>query len=279
MTTPYEQIVRNRVDMTDWVIHFTRPAATGGGAPTSALQVLATILREGRLRPGWAPRNHGRTVYGPSAAICFTEQPLWAFKEYLDARSDPQHVSGYGLVLHKHDIFAAGALPVIYGIEPSNEVPRSAVPHRGQRLLDPAVLPEQQQYRYVSLALQRRPDPIDWTHEREWRLSSASLTLTDGALQLYPGAITGHCGAFKARVHVLVERDADVGTLRSLLAPRLFPPPPGALEDPFDRKWREHLRDKVRILSLERMQAELAKGSYEYARVETWPAMQMESTQ
>ena len=43
-----------------------------------------------------------------------------------------------------------------------------------QALLRPTDLPFDEQYRYVAFAPTRKPYPMDWSHEREWRWSAAS---------------------------------------------------------------------------------------------------------
>ncbi|MEM9374154.1 MAG: hypothetical protein AAGA55_10970 [Planctomycetota bacterium] len=108
MTSKYERILAVRSDTTNWLIHFTKATTTG-----PALTVLGQIIRDGALKPGWSVRNGNRTVYGPNQAVCFTEMPLLAFLQYTSVRICG--VSQYGVLLHKHDVFADGGRPVIYG--------------------------------------------------------------------------------------------------------------------------------------------------------------------
>src|SRR3546814_6091553 len=62
-------------------------------------------------------------------------------------------------------MFTAGARPVIYGL--SGDVREQ--PSNGDfRILDERLLPQQEQYRYVTYTI-GDVRQIDWTHEREWR--------------------------------------------------------------------------------------------------------------
>ena len=136
MSTVYRDILRRRRDMTEWLIHFTRDR---NGA--SAREVVRSILIEGALRPDFATRGTPpkNTIYGPSPAVCFSEQPLSAFLQYLAARADPSAMAGYGILIHKHDVYAAGGLPVIYGLGVAEELqPGHPLYDPTRRLLDPS---------------------------------------------------------------------------------------------------------------------------------------------
>lgn len=132
-----------------------------------AIQVLIKILDDGHIRAGWAHRSGRPSIYGPRAACCFTEMPLWALMEYARARRHAGNVGDQGIALLKSEFYAAGGRPVIYGL---------SSPHREQHnhpwarfLATECGLAEQEQYRYVATNLARAGRPLDWTHEREWR--------------------------------------------------------------------------------------------------------------
>lgn len=76
-------------------------------------------------------------------------------------------MSPLALVFPKHKMFDLGARPVIYGLDdPNASLPTGK--GGGPRLIDPTLLPPQEQHRYVTF----NPTgsyAIDWTHEREWR--------------------------------------------------------------------------------------------------------------
>jgi hypothetical protein len=94
--------------------------------------------------------------------------PLAAFLESSKKREAAgQAMSSYALTFPKGAIHALGARHVIYGLSAANN-PSVSVTTTGLRTLPQALLPLQEQYRYVSY----NPTgtyAVDWTHEREWR--------------------------------------------------------------------------------------------------------------
>lgn len=138
-----------------------------------ALQVLLKIITDGHIRASWAFRNGRPTIYGPRAAVCFTEMPLYALVEYAKQRGKAA-VGTYAVGVLKRELFAAGGRPAIYGLSGRHAEKRPGVAHQGswrgwpRYLAESAGLSEAEQYRYVSMSTdpQRR---IDWSHEREWR--------------------------------------------------------------------------------------------------------------
>ena len=135
-----------------------------------ALQVLLKIITDGHIRASWAFRNGRPTVYGPRAAVCFTEMPLYALVEYAKQRSKAS-VGTYAVGVLKRELFAAGGRPAIYGLSGKHMERRPrATDYRGwPRYLAPSCgLAEAEQYRYVAMSVDSQR-PIDWSHEREWR--------------------------------------------------------------------------------------------------------------
>jgi len=200
--------------MTNWLIHFTRASAT-----QSAFDVLKSIAVEGLLRPAFAPRGSPpkSTIYGPSPAVCFTEQPLLAFMRYLDARRNSQTVSGYGLVINKRTLLDLGGLPVIYGARVVNELDQTSPDFDPAfRLLGVDTLPLHEQFRYVAFNPSRDGFALDWSHEREWRWpSSAALDYEQGNLYLGTRCYIAASDSIPCRVNVFVQFDADVENLRA----------------------------------------------------------------
>ena len=140
------------------------------GSELDALQVLLKIITDGHIRATWAFRNGRPTIYGPRAAVCFTEMPLYALLEYAKNRSN-EFVRNYAIGLLKHELFTAGGRPVIYGLS-GNHVEQSQKPGFNwgwpRKLAPSCGIAEAEQYRYVAMS----SDPgrsIDWSHEREWR--------------------------------------------------------------------------------------------------------------
>ena len=135
-----------------------------------AFKVLLKIISDGHIRTTWAFRKNLPTVYGPRAAACFTEMPLYALIDY--ARGRPSNAVGpYAIGIKKRELFQAGGRPVIYGLSGSHveQVPIQATNKGWPRKLDFSCgIAESEQYRYV--AMSKNPErPIDWSHEREWR--------------------------------------------------------------------------------------------------------------
>ncbi|WP_050756000.1 hypothetical protein [Halanaerobium praevalens] len=77
-----------------------------------------------------------------------------------------EKISSYALIFSKKQMFDLGARPVVYGTSISC---RDYFDEGGHRLLDPNLFHSKEMYRYISFNLSRKPYPIDWTHEREWR--------------------------------------------------------------------------------------------------------------
>ena len=135
-----------------------------------ALHVLLKIITDGHIRATWAFRNRRPTIYGPRAAVCFTEMPLYALLDYAKQRRDDS-VKNYAIGVLKNELFSTGGRPVIYGLSGRHAelLPDSSSGRRWPRKLAPSCgLSENEQYRYVAMSSDSNR-PIDWSHEREWR--------------------------------------------------------------------------------------------------------------
>jgi len=147
MATDYELICAARTDQSESLIHLTR-----------SFDNLLEILRDGYLRPTFAPRksfrteNTKNTVLGPDPVVCFTEMPLSEIKKLCALPLKTPRYGRYGLIFSKRRLFQMGARPVLYG---SSEVS--------------AMLPPALQYLWVGMDLSDETYPTDWSHEREWR--------------------------------------------------------------------------------------------------------------
>lgn len=136
-----------------------------------AVSVLHKILDDGHIRATWSFRNEKPTIYGPRAAVCFTEMPLYALLDYARSRADEDSVQTYGIAIPKHELFAAGARPVIYGLTSDHAEAREGDPYYkvgGRILAHSCGIAPHEQYRYVAMSL-GGSKVIDWSHEREWR--------------------------------------------------------------------------------------------------------------
>ena len=138
------------------------------GYEPSAFEILLKIIDDGHIRATWAFRNNRPTVYGPRAAVCFTEMPLYAVIDYARGRSRAE-VGSYAIGVLKEELFQAGGRPVIYGLSGHHvEQPQLAEGSWPRKLAPSCGIAETEQYRYV--AMSHDPNrPIDWSHEREWR--------------------------------------------------------------------------------------------------------------
>ncbi|QDG49516.1 DUF4427 domain-containing protein [Persicimonas caeni] len=175
-----------RFDLSQRLVHFVRSVdLRSDGATTlpeewsfgnlvedwvlSPFFLLRHILRSQEVLPTWSIRNGRRTVYGPRPAVCFSEMPLAAFLIAGEDRSARgEHMSTFGVMFKKEDLFALGARPVIYGL---TDEQRARKRTDGARVFPESALPLREQYRYVAYN-PTRDRPLDWTHEREWRLPS-----------------------------------------------------------------------------------------------------------
>jgi hypothetical protein len=175
-----------RFDLSDRLIHFFRQVdLEGDSAPAiqpehiafnsyvegtvwPALFLLRCAVRSHRLWATWSVRKGVRTIFGPRPAVCFSEMPLAAFLESSRSREAAgQAMSGYALTFPKAAMHAVGANPVIYGLTERNVLLPKGL-GGGARSLPPEVLPEPEQYRYVTYN-PSGPYKVDWMHEREWR--------------------------------------------------------------------------------------------------------------
>ena len=165
---PYHEDVDINWRFSDWRIYDEYNALY---PDSSAMRVLLKIVTDGHIRATWAFRNGRPTVYGPRAAVCFTEMPLYALIDYAKQRGDKM-VTSYAIGLLKQELSSAGGRPVISGL--SGKFREKTTPQNGsgepwpRRIDESCGISEAEQYRFVAMA--SPPDRIiDWTHEREWR--------------------------------------------------------------------------------------------------------------
>lgn len=171
-----------RFDLSDYLIHFFRDVDMNSGSyihlpeycghncnhhqiKIEARYLIRLAIRNHKIISSWSYRNGGRTIYGKSPAVCFTEMPIAA---YLDAGfqrlKNKEKIGLYALLFPKDKMFSVGARPVIYALDSDLSV-NDILSDGDERLIDETRLPLNEQYRYVSYY----PQKVDWTHEREWR--------------------------------------------------------------------------------------------------------------
>ena len=135
--------------------HFTRASTTA-----TAIENLAAILREGRIRGGT------RMVRGGQPAVCLCDAPIAELRQLL-VRANRRRYEPFGLALERRYAFRMGARPVFY--MPQVEAER--------------LVPADEHWRVVAFDLEREP-PIDWSFEREWRLAGDLPLPANGAVAL-----------------------------------------------------------------------------------------------
>lgn len=174
-----------RHDHTKWLIHFVRDRnpeqdfcfyddyrynkEVGGelDIDSNAFEVLKHIINTG-LKPGYSFRNNQTTIYGGYPAICASEMPIYSFSQYVKKTNNTKRVSSYGIAFLKSEFFSAGGRPVIYGLSDNTAYQKMFKNDYDCRIFDDSVLPEHEQYRYVTYS-PSGDKWVDWSHEREWR--------------------------------------------------------------------------------------------------------------
>lgn len=149
----------SRPDLSDYVVHLTRDIYLSQSAP----QGLVNILLEGVVRPSQAAYV---TRFCPDGAACFYEVPPSLWPQLVC--SNPSNRQPFGIIIEKKALWRIGGRPVIY-TENS----------------DPAMWPEGERYRLCHTDLSRQPHPIDWMHEREWRIRGGLSLATPGLLRCW----------------------------------------------------------------------------------------------
>jgi hypothetical protein len=68
-------------------------------------------------------------------------------------QTNPNRRTAFGLVVAKAALWRVGGRPAIY-----------------TNVWEPNYWPEAERYRVIYTNLEREPQPVDWMHEREWRV-------------------------------------------------------------------------------------------------------------
>ncbi|MFI9297562.1 hypothetical protein [Streptomyces gardneri] len=167
-------------DLPDTLVHFTgRPRGQSElreFPPRTPEQRLVSILHSGILR--------GAQTFGTDApVICFSEVTEEARRTMLRDGVGRGRYEPWGLVLHRQQLIAAGARPVLYVSREERNQMKEALPRRT-----------------YNRCVAYEPDPTrgrsDWLHEREWRICfdegdvpelSIALHLVSGVIVDTPG--------------------------------------------------------------------------------------------
>lgn len=229
-----------------------------------AFAVLSKIIIDGHIRGTWAFRNNRPTIYGPRAAVCFTEMPLYALIDYAKQRR-ADSVNTYAIGVLKRELFSAGGRPVIYGLTGKHAEQRPPQPNSGgwPRKLAPSTgIHESEQYRYVAMSTD--PDrPIDWSHEREWRWADHRDQCTCPGLPIW---LSDEPVSF-SRVFVVVsntnEAEQVLGVLKELYDS-------GAND--FGHSFSKKALKDTSVISLEELESTLTDSQLRHLRIEDVPA-------
>ena len=270
--------IRQRLDLTDWVIHFIhdrnyknetsyvvgerfdytpydfvkghkrkydhwdiKDEESAGAYDSNSLDVLLRILDDGHIRRGWSFRNDRPTIYGPKAACCFTEMPLYALLQYSKNKTSSSMVPPYGMALLRDELFRAGGRPVIYGLTGDHrEVGGRLIP----RLLQSGCgIESTEQYRYVAMSLGKERW-IDWSHEREWRWCDPRNECSCPGLPIWLNAEPIEF----SRSLIMVQNDEEVAIVLDKIK-ELYDARCGNYAEVYDKR----ALSSIRVFSLERL--------------------------
>lgn len=149
----------SRSDLNHWVVHYIRTQnVISPGQLGTAADALQNIFRENFVRP--SVQKHV-IKYASEGAACFYDAPPAIWPEIMETNKKRQPL---GIICHKHTFWWLGGRPVIYS------------EHQ-----DPEIWPASERFRVVETNPFRTPDPLDWTHEREWRIKGG-LNLNQPAI-------------------------------------------------------------------------------------------------
>lgn len=146
-----------RSDYSKYLYHWIKPSQyckSFEEAYEQAYGIMEAIFEDGYLKAS------GRDTYKKIESICFTESPAEIMRRQ-NSRYQP-----FGFSFLKADIFDLGGRHVIY-----------------QSKSEAELLPESMHWRHVTYDPQNvdksKPNGIDFTWEREWRLNQSKLSILD----------------------------------------------------------------------------------------------------
>ncbi len=299
--TPVSRIVEDRLDMTEWVLHFVHerdirnapedqlmPFEEYGWYPyhedkdinyrfsdwdimdessilepdASPMAVLRKIVTDGHIRGSWSFRNGRPTIYGPRAAVCFTEMPLYALIDYAKRRHKTA-VDSYAVGLLKAELFAAGGRPVIYGLSGDHAEQVTTEYPWPRRLMKSCGIAESEQYRYVSTSMDS-DRPIDWTHEREWRWSDRHDACSCPGIPIW---ISDEPCTFSRAILIVATRSEAEWMLDTLK--ELYDAGSNQFFIPFDKSTLEN----TEVISFEQLHDSVSNDEMRMIRLEDIPRM------
>lgn len=147
--------VAQRSDITLSLVHLTRDQDKMSG-----VDVLIKILTDQKLR---GSDTSSGFIVGKTRAVCFQEAPIYSLAQNIyteqEYRKENKNAKvrylGFGIAIAKDIVYRKGGRPVIYD---KTQVAKK-------------YLPESEWWRIVNFDLSDNMAIIDWSHEREWRVS------------------------------------------------------------------------------------------------------------
>lgn len=230
----------------------------------SAFSVLRKIISDGHIRATWAFRNNRPTIYGPRAAVCLTEMPLYALISYARRRKNTE-VRTYAIGVPRRELFVAGGRPVIYGLSGRHlEDEEVRITDVWPRLLATScgIAPEEQ-YRYVYMNMDDPNRRIDWSHEREWRWVDHQDSCSCPGLPIW----LDHEPVSFSRVCIVVETESEASSVLDLLQ-ELHDAGTNNYDQPFDRT----VVEKTEVVSLQRLRDDPEYKTVDRLRLEDVPS-------
>ena len=138
--------------------HFTR-ASRGHSAIDNLVSIMTDCIVRGARR----------MIRGDHRAVCMFDIPISELRSIL-VRENRRRYEPFGIAVDRRYAFKQGARPVIY---------LPWVEAKG-------IVAPQEHWRVVSMDIDRNP-PIDWTHEREWRLRGDLALSPESCVALVSG--------------------------------------------------------------------------------------------
>lgn len=149
--------MHQRTDYSEYLYHWIKPdvfCKSKEDAYEKAYEIMEAIFDDGFLKAS------GRDTYKKIESICFTESPAEIMK-YQNSRYQP-----FGFSFLKDDIFDLGGRHAIYQTKEEAEL-----------------LPSSMHWRHVTYNPKdigpSKPNGVDFTWEREWRLNVERLSIID----------------------------------------------------------------------------------------------------
>ncbi len=151
--------IAERSDMSSQVVHLTREGEIEN-TRHDVFDILLKILMEQRIT---GSSTKSGFICGKRSAVCFQDVPLQSLcqnvyyeQKYRELNQQAKlRYRAIGLAFSKAYVYQHGGRPVIY--DKTSEAKR--------------YLPEADWWRIVNFDLGSDQNVIDWTHEREWRIT------------------------------------------------------------------------------------------------------------